>query len=313
MTDRPDGWIVPPEVERVRLDQYLAALIPDQSRSQIQIWIRTGRIRVNGRTVKTGYAPHPGDQISLSIPQTAQAGPYPEDIALDVLYEDADVAVINKPAGMVCHLGAGVRSGTLVNALLHRYGPIETEDAARPGIVHRLDKLTSGLLVVARNKEAHRALAHLFKSRQVLKEYLALVHGSPKPPCGTIDAPLGRDPHDRKKISVRARRKRSAVTHYALQRTYGPLSLLRIRLETGRTHQIRVHLAQKGHPIVGDSLYGGNRDSGLRRIPAEARLRRPFLHACRLEFRHPRSGSMLSFTAPLPRELADFLALLEVK
>ncbi len=311
MTDRSTGWIVPSTVERVRLDQYLVGQIPDQSRSQIQIWIRSGRVQVNGRQVKTGHTLQPGDQITLCAPKPDPATPFPEDIPLEVVYEDLDLAVVNKPAGMVCHIGAGVRSGTLVNALLHRYGSLESENITRPGIVHRLDKLTSGLLVVARNKWAHRELAHLFKSREVGKEYLALVHGRPEPSSGTIDLPLGRDPHDRKRISVRARRRRTAVTHYALEKSYGFLSLLRIRIETGRTHQIRVHLSQKGHPIVGDVLYGGNRDRNLPPKPAAARLRRLFLHAHRLEFRHPRSGEALSFSARLPPELEAFLALLQ--
>ncbi len=311
MTDRVAGWIVPSTIERVRLDQYLAGQIPDQSRSQIQIWIRSGCVRVNGQKVKTGYMPHPGDRISLNPPEHSRDEPFPENIALDIIYEDADLAVVNKPAGMVCHVGAGVHSGTLVNALLHRYGPIDSEDASRPGIVHRLDKLTSGLLVVARNKETHRGLANLFKNRLVSKEYLALVHGKPEPASGTIDLPLGRDPRDRKKISVRARRRRTAVTHYSVERAYRHLTLLRVRIETGRTHQIRVHLSQKGHPIAGDTLYGGSRDRDLRNIPVSVRLQRPFLHACRLAFRHPRTGLPLSFSVPLPPELETFLALLD--
>ncbi len=311
MTERIAGWIVPATIEQIRLDQFLAGRIPDQSRSQIQVWIRSGRILVNGRKVKTGYLPHPGDDIRLAAPEPVQAAPFPEDIALDVVYEDPDIAVINKPAGMVCHVGAGVRSGTLVNALLHRYGPIESEDAERPGIVHRLDKLTSGLLVVARNREAHRGLARQFKARQVKKEYLALVYGSPKPPSGTIDLPLGRDPRDRKKISVRARKTRTAITHYSSLKSYGRFTLLQVRIETGRTHQIRVHLSQKGHPIVGDAVYGGACCTDRPKIPAQTRLQRPFLHSHLLEFRHPRTGSLLSFSAPLPPELEGFLALLD--
>jgi 23S rRNA pseudouridine1911/1915/1917 synthase len=261
--------------------------------------------------VKTGYLIHAGDEVSVCAHEPERAAPFPEEIPLDVLYEDPDLAVINKPAGMVCHIGAGIRSGTLVNALLHRYGPLEAEDAVRPGIVHRLDKLTSGLLVIARNKWTHRGLAQQFKSREVKKEYLALVHGRPRPPSGTIELPLGRDPHDRKKISIHARRKRMAITHFCLERALGSVSLLRIRIETGRTHQIRVHLAQKGYPIVGDALYGGNRDLNLPKLAAGAGLGRIFLHAHHLEFRHPRTGKALSFTAPLPPELSAFLALLE--
>ena len=205
--------------------------------------------------------------------------------------------------------GAGIRSGTLVNALLHHMGPLETGDPARPGIVHRLDKLTSGVMLVAKNKLAHRQLSSQFKNREVKKEYAALVHGCPSPSAGTIDMPLGRDPGNRKKISVRARRKRTAITHYTVERNYGPVSLLGIRIETGRTHQIRVHLAQKGHPIVGDSVYGPNR---MRSLPvqlcvAAKELQRPFLHSRLLQFHHPRSGEPLSFRAPLAAELQRFL------
>jgi 23S rRNA pseudouridine1911/1915/1917 synthase len=311
LTDRIASWVAPRHAEGLRLDQYLVRLIPDQSRSQIQRWIRAGRARVNGKQVKTGYLVQPGDEVDLCAPEPEQAIPFPEEIPLDVVYEDQDLAVINKPAGMVCHIGAGIRHGTLVNALLHRYGSLESEDAARPGIVHRLDKLTSGLLVVARNKWTHRGLAQQFKSREVKKEYLALVHGRPRHPSGTVDLPLGRDPRDRKRISVHARRKRAAVTHFRVEQVFGALSLLRICIETGRTHQIRVHLAHVGHPIVGDTLYGGKRDRDLPKLAAAAGLDRVFLHAHRLEFRHPRTGEAVSFTAPLPPELTEFLALLE--
>jgi 23S rRNA pseudouridine1911/1915/1917 synthase len=237
--------------------------------------------------------------------------PLAEEIPLDILYEDSDLAVINKPAGMVCHAGAGIRSGTLVNALLHHLGSLETGDPQRPGIVHRLDKLTSGVMLVAKNSLAHRQLSQQFKSREVKKEYLALVHGKPSPGSGTIDMPLGRDPRDRKKISIRARRKRSAITHYSLEQNYGPVSLLSIRIETGRTHQIRVHLAQKGHPVVGDSVYGTGRIRSLpaKLLAAAKDLQRPFLHSFRVQFHHPRSGELLSFRAPLPQELERFLSI----
>ncbi len=303
---------VPSEVSRVRLDRYLSELYSDQSRSQIQLLIRSGGILVNGLKVKTGYLLRPGDTLSVSArPASPESEPQPENIPLQILYEDEDLAVIEKPAGLVCHPGAGVRSGTLVNALLYHLGPLQTGDAMRPGIVHRLDKLTSGLMVVAKNQESHRDLARQFKNRTVHKDYLALVFGHPIPESGTIDLPLGRDSTNRKKISVRSRRRREAVTHYQEDSTYGPFSLLRVRIETGRTHQIRVHLAQIGYPVVGDLLYGGNR---FRNLPApcmrtSARaLHRNFLHAHRLEFRHPRTGEKLSFTSPLPQDLAGFLA-----
>ncbi len=265
---------------------------------------------MNGAEVKTGYLVKPGDSIALNIPESVSGQPFPEDIPLDILYEDSDLAVINKPAGLVCHAGAGIRSGTLVNALLHRMGPFETGDPQRPGIVHRLDKFTSGVMLVAKNTPAHRCLAQQFKNREIKKEYVALVYGVPSPPSGTINLALGRDPKNRKKISTRARHKRTAVTHYSVQETFGFVSLLKVRIETGRTHQIRVHLAQKGHPVVGDSLYGTDRARSLpaRLLQAAKELQRPFLHSRRLEFRHPQSGEVLSFEATIPPELQKFLS-----
>jgi 23S rRNA pseudouridine1911/1915/1917 synthase len=310
LSDRNQSWTIAAGAERLRLDQFLVSRIPGESRSQIQNWIRKGHIRVNGKRAKTGYLTKRDDLISLQIPKTLPDQPFPEDIPLDVLYEDTDLAVIDKPAGLVCHIGAGVRSGTLVNALLHRMGPLEAGDPIRPGIVHRLDKLTSGAMLIAKNNQAHRQLAHQFKSRQVKKEYVALVHGCPDPPSGTIDTALGRDPKNRKKMSSRAHRKRTAVTHYALEEDYGYVSLLSVRLETGRTHQIRVHLSEKGHPIVGDSVYGANR---MRDFPAEVlvaaqKLQRHFLHSRRLEFRHPQSDKLLVFLSPIPPELQCLLS-----
>lgn len=303
-------WTVPPSAAKSRLDQYLAGEIPDQSRSQIQQWIRTGRVSVNDRRPKAGYLLRSGDRIAVeAAPPSLPPVPVAENIPIRIVYEDAWIAVVDKPAGMVCHVGAGVRSGTLVNALLHRLGPLETGDPSRPGIVHRIDKLTSGLLVVARDTASHRALARQFKEREVRKEYLALVHGTPSPASGTIDKPLGRDPVDRKKISTRARRSRTATTHYQVLESFGKLSLLKVRIETGRTHQIRVHMASAGHPVAGDALYGTGRERDLtpdRRGAIES-LKRIFLHSHRLAFRHPVSGEALEFEAPLPPELEDVL------
>ncbi len=310
MEELSSRWIVQPGEVHIRLDQYLARHITGTSRSQVQAWIRAADILVNGARTKTGYLVRPGDEIILH--RSAEPPPLlrPEQLPVTVIYQDGDLAVIDKPAGMVCHVGAGVRSGTLVNALLHHLGPIEAGDPVRPGIVHRLDKLSSGLMVVAKNNPSHQALSRQFQSRRVSKEYLALVYGRPTPPAGTIDLPLGRDPKNRKKMSVHARRSRNAVTHYAVEREYGPWTLLRIRIETGRTHQIRVHLAHKGHPIVGDKLYGGNRSRTLRLAflrEALEHFQRVFLHSHRLEFHHPSSGDLVSFTSPLPSELEDFL------
>jgi 23S rRNA pseudouridine1911/1915/1917 synthase len=312
--DHSGCFQVPPDAARLRLDRYLSELLPQHTRSQIQGWIRHGNVNVNSSRVKTGYLLRPGDTIVL-VQEPASSGPVlqPENIPLSVIYEDEDLAVVDKPAGLVCHAGAGVQRGTLVNALLYHLGPLPTGDVLRPGIVHRLDKLTSGLLVVAKNLESHRILARQFKNRQVGKEYLALVYGRPVPAAGTIDLPLGRDLRDRKKISVRSRRRRNAVTHYREESVYGPFSLLRVQIETGRTHQIRVHLAQMGHPVVGDILYGGNRSRNLadpRLRTASKELPRTFLHAQKLEFCHPRTGQKLCFASPLPSELSQFLKLI---
>lgn len=312
MIDSVKWFQIPLNAARVRLDHYLAAVVPEESRSQIQGWIRAGDVLVNDAKSKTGYLLRPGDTVLIRRrPSPAASEPQPEEIPLHLVYEDADLAVVEKPAGMVCHAGAGVRSGTLVNALLFHLGPLPAGDAMRPGIVHRLDKMTSGLLVVAKNPAAHRALSLQFKSRQIKKEYLALVYGRPRSAAGTIDLPLGRDTRDRKKISVHSRRRRDAVTHYSLESVQGPFSLLRVRIETGRTHQIRVHLAQMGHPVVGDQLYGGNRARSLHdpNVRSAVRdLQRHFLHARRLEFCHPRTGKNLVFLSPLPPDLQRFLA-----
>jgi len=305
-----ETFTVAPEGDHSRLDSYLASILPNQSRSQIQKLIRAGLVTVDGDAVKTGYLLRAGQTIALEPMPETPSRPQPENIPLEILYLDPHLAVINKPAGLVCHAGAGIRSATLVNALLYHIGDIDTGDPIRPGIVHRLDKRTSGLLVVARTAAAHRTIARQFKNREVRKEYLALTYGLPQPAAGTLDWPLGRDPKDRKKISVRGRRRRSAITHYTLERQYGPFSLLRVRIATGRTHQIRVHLSHFGHPVVGDRVYGRNQEHVL----ADSRLRaavsafdRYLLHACLLEFRHPVTGEKVSFASELPPEFAGFL------
>jgi len=299
---------------KLRLDEYLLGHSAGHSRSQVQAWIRSGRVTVNGARCKTGYTVWVGDAIEIDEPAPAAALPCPEPIPLEILYQDADIAVVNKPAGLVTHAGAGIRSGTLVNALLFHLGPLESAEPLRPGIVHRLDKGTSGLLVVARNPTAHRDLASQFKDRRVRKEYRALVYGRMPQASGTIDRPIGRDPGNRKKFSTRARRRRSALTRYTVERELGPFSLLKVQIMTGRTHQIRVHLAHLGHPIAGDTLYGGGRLNSIadpRLRAAAAGLGRMFLHAERIEFCHPVTADLRRFEAPLPRELATFIALLE--
>jgi 23S rRNA pseudouridine1911/1915/1917 synthase len=293
-----------PEHDGVRLDRVLASEIAGQSRSQIQRLIEEGHVSLTRvKVVKANTAVRDGDVISVTLPDPVAATPVAEAIPLDVLFEDRDLIVVNKPAGMVVHPAAGHGGGTLVNALLHHVTDLSgIGGELRPGIVHRLDKGTSGVMVVAKNDAAHQELARQFHDREVEKEYVALVWGLVQQ-RKRIDIPLGRDPVHREKISTRARRARSAVTRVTWARHVPGVSLLRIAIHTGRTHQIRVHLNAIGHPVVGDSLYGGVH----RRVPhdlrALQRLTRPFLHAERLAFTHPRTAEYLEFTAPLPEEL----------
>jgi 23S rRNA pseudouridine1911/1915/1917 synthase len=295
---------IQPEHDGLRLDRVLASEIAGHSRSQIQRLIDEGHVALaRVKTVKPNTAVRDGDVISVTLPEPVAATPAAEEIPLEVLFEDRDIIVINKPAGMVVHPGAGHGGGTLVNALLHHVTDLSgIGGELRPGIVHRLDKGTSGLMVVAKNDAAHQELARQFQDREVEKEYVALVWGLVHQ-RKRIDIPIGRDPVHREKISTRARRARSAVTRVTWARHVPGVSLLRIAIQTGRTHQIRVHLNAIGHPIVGDSLYGGVH----RRVPHELRvlqrLTRPFLHAERLAFTHPCTEESLEFKAPLPDDL----------
>jgi 23S rRNA pseudouridine1911/1915/1917 synthase len=296
--------LVPPEHDGLRLDRVLASEVAGCSRAQIQRLIEDGHVVLpRVKTLKANTQVRAGDEIIVTLPEPVAAAPGAEDIPLDILYQDADLVVVNKPAGMVVHPGAGHERGTLVNALLHHVTDLSgIGGELRPGIVHRLDKGTSGVMVVAKNDAAHHELARQFHDREVEKEYVALVWGLVQQ-RKRIDLPIGRDPVHRDKISTRARRARSAVTRVTWARHLPGVSLLRVAIHTGRTHQIRVHLNAIGHPIVGDSLYGGVH----RRVPhdlrALQRLTRPFLHAERLAFTHPRTGDRLEFTAPLPQDL----------
>ncbi len=286
-----------------RLDHFVTAVVPELSRARIQRLIREGHIRLNGRMVRASHAVHAGDAVELEIPPAAPAAPAPEALPLAVLHDDADVVVVDKPAGMVVHPAAGHDRGTLVNALLHHVAGLSgIGGEERPGIVHRLDRGTSGVMVVAKHDAAHTELSRQFADRAVDKEYLGLAWGLLN--AGRrIDAPLGRDPVHRKKISTRARRARTAVTRITGAERLRGLTLATIAIATGRTHQIRVHLASIGHPIAGDALYGGVR----RHLAADHRaigsLERPFLHAWRLGFKHPRDGRRVAFEAPLPPDL----------
>src|ERR1035437_6501406 len=333
---------VPVDAKGQRLDQFLvqflAANLEGVSRSRVQLLIDQGDVLVNGkRDEKASLKLRGGERIDITgEPRPAPLKATAEEIPLDVIYEDADLAVVNKPAGMMVHAGSGqnedARSrGTLVNALLYRFKALSsTGGDLRPGIVHRLDKDTSGLIVVAKNDRAHAALAEMFSSRQIKKTYIALVQGTVERAKGTINANVGRDPQRRTRMTAKPLGDaRTAVTHYEVVRRlanrFGKFTLIHVRIETGRTHQIRVHMASIGHPVVGDTLYGGSgqltdqvasqaatsKAARRKAEPERLRLGRNFLHAARLEFPHPRTGKLLELEAKLPVELEAFLGRLE--
>lgn len=283
-----------------RLDKALAVRLETLSRVQVQALIRDGLVTVDGRPVKASYRIEGGEVIRVRIPVPEEdQGPKPEPIVLDVVYEDANVAAINKPAGMVVHPAYGHTSGTLVNAVLARWPQIASfSEPERAGIVHRLDKDTSGVILVAKTAAALESLREQFKTRAVVKRYLALVEGMPDTPDGLIEAPIGRDPGQRKRMAV-VRDGREAVTEYHVLETYADFSLLEVLPRTGRTHQIRVHLAFVGHPVVGDTVYGRRRQS--------IKLKRHFLHAASLTFARPDAGEPITVEAPLPVALQDIL------
>jgi 23S rRNA pseudouridine1911/1915/1917 synthase len=290
-----------------RLDVFLARALPELSRSRIQQLIRAGHVTVAGRAAKVSTALEPDLTIEITIPAAAAAEPLPESLPLEILHDDEDIVVINKPWGMVVHPAAGHASGTLVNALLHHVrGLSGIGGAERPGIVHRLDRGTSGVMVVAKNDRAHRSLTSQFHDRAVTKEYIALVWGRPAPGL-MIDRPIGRDPRHRQRMSSRARRGRPAVTTVTHVEPLGGVSLVRVAIGTGRTHQIRVHLSEAGYPIVGDALYGGGRKRLSPEVASVGRLERPFLHAARLGFAHPADERSVTFEAPLAPDLAAVL------
>jgi 23S rRNA pseudouridine1911/1915/1917 synthase len=295
-----------------RLDAWIARQLPELSRARVQALMAEGAVRLGGRTARPSARLRGGEDVTIEIPDPVTAVPAPEDVPLAVVYEDARLLVVDKPPGMTVHPGAGRLSGTLVNALLHHVRDLSgIGGVLRPGIVHRLDRGTSGLMVVAKDDETHRALSAQFSSRGVEKEYLAIVHGVPRARQGTIEAAIGRDPVHRKKMSVRAPRGRAARSTYAVVETLDGAALLRVRIHTGRTHQIRVHLASLGHPIAGDATYGGTRTPSSRQPAARAALdglERPALHAARLAFTHPATGDRLQFESPLPADLRDVLA-----
>jgi len=295
-----------------RLDTVIVARLPTLSRSRASRLIRAGHIRVNGHIRKPGYLTKPGDVVQSEIPSPEPIICRPEAIPLSILHEDSDVIVLNKPPGLVVHPGAGHKSRTLVNALLFHCPDLEGIGGdLRPGLVHRLDKDTSGTLVVAKNDMAHESLSHQFKKHQVQKRYLALVYGDVKASAGVIDLPIGRHPTDRKKMSTESRRSRLTETRWKVKKAFFGVTLLEIDLKTGRTHQVRVHCAAIGHPVVGDATYGRKR--GWKDLPSRqtqevvGTVRRQMLHAWQLTFLHPRTEQSMSFESPVAKDMASVL------
>ena len=309
---------VPDSAAGGRLDKVLAEALDDLSRSRLRALIEAGHVSSGGRTIGEPSARvKPGQTFDIIIPEPEPAKPLPQAIDLDILYEDDDLLVVNKPAGLVVHPAAGNPDMTLVNALLAHCGNQLSGigGVARPGIVHRLDKDTSGLMVVAKSNTAHTGLSAQFADRTLSRTYLAVVEGAPSPARGEVDAPIGRSPRNRRKMAVVRSGGKEALTRYRVLRRFGPperplASLVECSLATGRTHQIRVHLASIGHPVVGDPLYHGRRsglaaDHPIRRFPRQA------LHATALRFRHPRSGEMHAFNRDLPSDISALIAELE--
>lgn len=323
MTEFPKHFVVSTEDAGKRLDQFLAAQLAGVSRARVQQLIAGQEVLVNEAAAKASLRLRGGERVVvLGAAQPPPLRAIAEEIALDIVYEDADLAVVNKPAGMMVHAGAGAtyddrNRGTLVNALLHRFGRLSgVGGELRPGIVHRLDRATSGLIVVAKNDEAHRRLAAQFVARQVKKTYVVLVHGWVKQDRGKITSSISRDRVRRTQMTTRRTGGREAITHYTVRRRidskFGKFTLLDVQIDTGRTHQVRVHLASLGHPVVGDTLYGAPREIRGKDTNGIS-LARNFLHATALQFRHPQTGALLSFSTPLPLELREFLRQLEAR
>jgi 23S rRNA pseudouridine1911/1915/1917 synthase len=299
-------FIVEQEQTGERIDKYIAESLEEGfSRTQIQQWVKEGHVKVNGREVKTNYKLHTNDAIILLIPDAIELDIEAEEMELDVVYEDSDVIVVNKPRGMVVHPAPGHYKGTLVNGLMFHCRDLSgINGVLRPGIVHRIDKDTSGLIMAAKNDLAHAGLAEQLKNHSVTRKYVAIVQGVIMHEHGTVDAPIGRDPFDRKLFVVTERNSKQSITHFVVQERLKDHTLLELKLETGRTHQIRVHMKFIHHPLVGDPTYGRGRNEF---IVGQA------LHAGVLGFVHPRTGEYLEFTAPLPEDMKQLLADLRSK
>ena len=292
---------VSPEDAGVRIDKYLAEQLPDITRSYLQKLLKDGSVQMNGKPVKASTKTAVGAVIALTIPEPEEPEILPENIPLDILYEDSDVILINKPKNMVVHPAAGHYTGTLVNALMyHCRGDLSgINGVLRPGIVHRIDKDTTGVLIVCKNDRAHNALAEQLKEHSITRKYRAIVCGNQKEDEGTVDAPLGRHPQDRKKMAIVRSGGKRAVTHYRVLERFGNDTYIECQLETGRTHQIRVHMASQGHPLLGDEIYG--------RAKSPFKLEGQTLHAMVLGFIHPTTGEYMEFEAPLPEYFEKLL------
>lgn len=298
------------ESDGERVDRFLAGRMGGFSRAAVQRLIGRGSVLMNGRAVKAHQRVRPGDRIEVSVPPPAKTGLLAEEVPLSVLYEDADLLVVDKPSGMIVHPAGRIVAGTLVNALLARCPDLSgIGGELKPGIVHRLDKGTSGCIAVAKNDAAHRAISAQFARREVYKEYLAIVHGAPPNPRGVVEGLIARHPVERKRMAVRRDRGRVSVTRYEVLERFDGFSWVSLRLHTGRTHQIRVHMAHLGCPVLGDALYGRRKTRTAAGIEAE----RPMLHAWRLGFRHPSSGGELRFEAPVPGDIMRVLEALRAE
>ena len=295
----PSCFVAEPGHRGTRLDHFLQAQMPEYSRARLQDWIKAGRVLVDGRAEKPSFTLRGGESVRVEPLELPPLKAEPEDAPLEILYQDADVIAINKPAGLVVHAGAGNLSGTLVNRLVHHFQTLSTVGGdERPGIVHRLDRDTSGVLLVARTDAAHQSLAGQFSSRTVEKIYLTVVHGAMKQDRGRIEKPIARDPVHRTRMTARLASGRRALTDWKVIRRAAGFSYLEVYIGTGRTHQIRVHLSSIGHPVAGDSLYGAPKGT----------LDRQFLHAHRISFDSPTTGERITVVSPLPAELTNWLA-----